>query len=164
MSEFRFRSTNTYLDMILLSIFFTQGASGSRQTWWPEVLRVALQTRIKTHSQILTSKSNKSSIYLFSHYRQEMMNCGTWSYMISVSSQWELAGIISTLRMWRPMGLLSVMMQRQCCSTPRLLLLLMLLPARDRTLLHTVAVFSESRELMHWGKEKDRNWRSSQLL
>lgn len=158
MSEFLFRSTNTYLDMILLSMFFTQRASGSRQTLWPEFLRVALQksARIKTHSQFLISKSNKISIYLFSHYRHEMKNCRTWSYMISVSSQWELAGISSTLRMWRPMGLLSVRMQWQCCSTPRLLLLLMLLPARDCTWLHTVAVFNESRELMHWGKEKDR--------
>lgn len=46
------------------------------------------------------------------------------SYMISVSSQWELRGMISTFAMWRPMGLLSVMMQRQCCSTPRLLRLI----------------------------------------
>ena len=42
------------------------------------------------------------------------------SYMISVSSQWELAGISSTFSMWRPIGLLSVWMQRQCSSTPRL--------------------------------------------
>lgn len=47
-----------------------------------------------------------------------------WSYMISVSSQWELAGISSTFSMWRPMGLLSVWMQRQCSSTPRLLRLI----------------------------------------
>lgn len=46
---------------------------------------------------------------------------GKDSYMISVSSQWELAGISSTFSMWRPMGLLSVLMQRQCRSTPRLI-------------------------------------------
>lgn len=49
---------------------------------------------------------------------------GSWSYMISMSSQWELAGISSNLAMWRPMGRLSVWMQRQCCSTPRLLRLI----------------------------------------
>lgn len=37
-----FRSADTYLDRILLSSFFTQGASGSRQTSWPEFFRVAL--------------------------------------------------------------------------------------------------------------------------
>lgn len=46
------------------------------------------------------------------------------SYMISVSSQWELAGISSTFPMCRPMGLLSVWMQRQCISMPRLLRLI----------------------------------------
>lgn len=59
-----------------------------------------------------------------------MEKCGTWPYMISFSSQWELARISSTLLMWRRMGLLSVRMQRQCFSTPRLLVLLRLLPAR----------------------------------
>lgn len=46
------------------------------------------------------------------------------SYMISVSSQWELGAMISTFWMWRPMGLLSVKMQRQCSSTPKLLRLI----------------------------------------
>ena len=41
-------------------------------------------------------------------------------YMISVFSQCELGRISCTFSMWRPMGLLSVWMQRQCSSTPRL--------------------------------------------
>lgn len=58
--------------------------------------------------------------------KKHQMRCesGSSSYMISVSSQWELGGISSTLPMWRPMGRLSVWMQRQCCSTPRLLRLI----------------------------------------
>lgn len=57
--------------------------------------------------------------------------------MISVSSQWELAGISSTFAMYRPMGLLSVLMQRQCSSTPKLLRLLRLIPVW-RLEVHTV--------------------------
>lgn len=56
------------------------------------------------------------------------MRWGLVSYMISVSSQWELAGTSSTFAMYRPMGLLSVWMQRQCNSTPKPLRLLRLLP------------------------------------
>lgn len=63
-------------------------------------------------------------------HKSNQVRCetGSWSYMISVSSQWELGRISSTLPMWRPMGRLSVWMQRQCCSTPRLL---RLIPAEE---------------------------------
>lgn len=74
------------------------------------------------------------------------------SYMISVSSQWELGGISSTLPMWRPMGLLSVWMQRQCSSTPRLLRLIAV--RREESHMVTKCNTECGQLLMHWGKER----------
>lgn len=115
----------------------------------------ATPSRMQTYSQF--HKANQ-----WQNLRLSTMSRSAWdegfrtrSYMISVSSQWELGGISSTLLMWRPMCLLSVWMQRQCCSTPRLLLLLMLIPARDHTSLHSETVLIGNQELMHWGKEKE---------
>ena len=64
------------------------------------------------------------------------------SYMISVSSQWELPGIISTFSMWRPMGLLSVLMQRQCSSTPRLLRLIPVRRKESHRVTKCITVFA----------------------
>lgn len=64
---------------------------------------------------------------------------GSSSYMISIRSQWELGRISSTLPMWRPIRRLSVSMQRQCCSTPRLL---RLIPVRRRRNMVTKMHFS----------------------
>lgn len=101
----------THLDMILLMTFLTQGAWGSRQTSCPDLFRVALQHQEEQICSRLDENLGK---------KQMRSETESWSYMISVSSQWELGGISSTLPMWRPMGRLSVWMQRQCCSTPRL--------------------------------------------
>ena len=115
-------SGETYVDMIFWITLFTQGASGSRQTSWPVFFRVALQR--KAINRAVSLHRQESCVKVSSLSPLWRWDEGFISYMISVSSQWELGGISSTFSMWRPMGLLSVRMQRQCSSTPRLLRLI----------------------------------------
>ncbi len=133
--------TCTYLDRIFWITFFTHGAWGSRQTSWSVFFRVALQRQARNGHAVRTSDSDKiSSVNIITVIRWDE-GFEIWSYMISVSSQWELGGISSTLAMWRAMNLLSVWMQRQCSSTPRLL---RLIPVRRQK--------SHFEVSMHWIK------------
>lgn len=92
----------THHDSVFCSTFLTHGASGSRQTFCPFILRVALQDE----------RHQFKPLWRFSYFRpiKTINKFALQTYMISMSMQWELAGFTFSVDMRRPMGLFSFLM------------------------------------------------------
>lgn len=154
-----FRSTRTYLEMILLSSFFTQGASGSRQISCPELFRVALpkSNRIKS---ILNIKKRQNIVIspgtIGMRWRTVELDL-TWSPPPR-SESWKE----SDPPYW--CGVQWVFSQSRCSGSAAPLpdffwFLCFFLQEITYAFTPYWAVLYESGERTHWGVDKDHAWK-----